>query len=148
MSLPELCVNFTSDTCSVVNRTQAFNGRFRSVEFKPSQRCITMDQIITECRPGLDAAFEEIVRKRLKAKVNFGVQILFHKINFIDGTVEKEDSHYMSLRAMVVNAGVIDSFIKVALEKLDEKIEAYTNKGSNSVVAAITQLSLRFVAFK
>ena len=49
---------------------------------------------------------------------------------------------------MVVNAGVIDSFIKVALEKLDEKIEAYTNKGSNSVVAAITQLSLRFVAFK
>ena len=56
MSLPELCKNFTSDTCSAINRSEAFNGRFRSVELKPSQRYVTMDQIITECRPGIDAS--------------------------------------------------------------------------------------------
>ena len=44
-----------------------------------------------ECKPGIDTTFEEILKKRIKCKVNFGNQALFQKINFSDGTVEQEE---------------------------------------------------------
>ena len=108
-----------------------------------------MEMLIDECRPGIDAAFEEITRKRIKVKVNFGIQILFPKINFTDGTVEKEDLGYMSVDAMVVQPGdIISSLIDHASDDLKEKIDTYTNKGSNWIVGAIPQFTLSLVAFR
>ena len=148
-TLPELCKDFTCETCSVAKRSSAMNGIYRTISFEPSRTCITMLQIIDECKPGIYTAFEEIMRKRIKCKVNFGIQILFHKINFSDGSVMAEDLGYMSVNAMVVQPGAdLDDLIEEARADLEEKIEAFTNKGSNWVVGAITQYTLSFVAFK
>jgi hypothetical protein len=146
MPLPELCPGFECETCSVAGRKQGLNGTYREITFEPSVICITMDQLIDECRPGIEVAFEEIIRKRLKAKVNFAIRVLFYKINFRDGKVDEEDHGYMSVDAMVVHN--VDSLIENASADLATKIEDYTNNGSNWVVGAIEQLILKVVAFK
>src|SRR3977135_2645805 len=148
-TLPELCKDFTCETCSVFKRSSAMNGIYKTISFEPSHTCITMLQIIDACKPGIYAAFEEIMRKRIKCKVNFGIQILFHKIDFSDGSVMAEDRGYMSVNAMVVQPGVnLDDLIEEARADLEEKIETFTNKGSNWIVGAIIQYTLAFVAFK
>jgi hypothetical protein len=148
MPLPELCPGFECETCSVVGRKQALNGTYREITFEPSMRfCITMEQLIDECRPGIEAAFEEIIRKRLKAKVNFTIRVMFYKINSLDDTlVDEVDQGYMSVDAMVVHN--VDSLIENASADLDTKIEEYTNDGRNWVIAGIEQLILKVVAFK
>jgi hypothetical protein len=146
MPLPELCPGFQCDTCSVVSRKQMFSGSYRDIIFKPSERCISMRQIIDQCRPGIEATFEEIIRKRLKAKAIFTIWVFFHKINFIDGTVDKEDYDYMSVDATIVHN--VDSLIDNAFEDLDEKIENFTRKGSNWIVAGIEQLIIKVVSLK
>ncbi len=105
-----------------------------------------MRQIIDQCRPGIEATFEEIIRKRLKAKAIFTIWVFFHKINFIDGTVDKEDYDYMSVDATIVHN--VDSLIDNAFEDLDEKIENFTRKGSNWIVAGIEQLIIKVVSLK
>ena len=137
MPLPELCLGFECETCLVVNRKQALNGAYREVTFEHIDKCVTMEQIMNECRPGIEPAFEEIIRKRLKAKVNFAIRVLFYKSNFSDGTVDEEDHGYMSVDSMVVHN--VDSLIENASADLDMKIEEYTNNGSNWVVGAIEQ---------
>ncbi len=105
-----------------------------------------MQQIIDQCRPGIEATFEEIIRKRLKAKAIFTIKVFFHKINIFDGTVDKEDYDYMSVDARIVHN--VDSLIDNALDDLEGKIEDYTNKGSNWVVAGIEQLIIKVVSLK
>jgi hypothetical protein len=121
-------------------------GSYRDIIFKPSERCISMQQIIDQCRPGIEATFEEIIRKRLKAKAIFTIKVFFHKINIFDGTVDKEDYDYMSVDARIVHN--VDSLIDNALDDLEGKIEDYTNKGSNWVVAGIEQLIIKVVSLK
>ena len=148
MVLPELCKDFACDTCCVVNRCQSFKGAYRAIELKPSRRCFTLDQLLEECKPGIDAAFGEIVRKRLNAKVMIGIKVLFQKIG-LDGMVQQEDHNYMSVHAQVVkhSKDAVDKAMQHAQADLESKIEAYTNKGSNWIVAAIEHLSLAFASF-
>ena len=102
-----------------------------------------------ECKPGIDATFEEILKKRIKCKVNFGIQVLFQKITFSDGTVKEEDVGYMSVDAMTIHPGAfISGLIDMACDDLQEKIDTYTNRGSNWIVGAIQQLIISLVAFK
>ena len=148
MPLPEICKDFKCETCTVAKRTSGMSGAYKTISFKPNQHCITMDDIIDECRPGIDAAFEEIIRKRLKVNVNMGIQVLFHKINFADGLVDDEDRDYMSMNAMRVQyVGDLELLIDTARTDLEQKIENYTNKGSNWIVAAIEQLIFSIVEF-
>jgi uncharacterized protein YeeX (DUF496 family) len=147
--LPELCKNFSSETCSLACNFSAINGVFRKVAFTPNTKCMTVEMLMDECKPGIDATFEEILKKRIKCKVNFGIQVLFQKINFNDGTVEEEDVDYMSVDAMTIQSGAfISGLIDNACDQLQEKIDDYTNRGSNWIVAAIQQLIISLVAFK
>jgi hypothetical protein len=147
--VPELDKNFSCDTCSVVNKTMSFNGKYRCFAFAPKKRCITMDELIDECRPGIDAVFGEVIAKKIPVKANFGIQILFQKINITDGTVDMEDLGYMSVDAYtILSQHDVDGFVENGRGNLEEKIEAYTNKGSNWIVAAIEQLILTLVTFR
>jgi len=102
-----------------------------------------------ECKPGIDTTFEEILKKRIKCKVNFGIKVLFYKINISDGTIMTEDYSNMSVDAMTVHPGaIISDLIDNACDDLQDKIDTYTNKGSNWVVGAIEQLIISLVAFK
>ena len=105
--------------------------------------------LFDQCRPGIEATFEELIRNRIKCKVNFCIRILFQKINFRDGTVAEEDRGYMSVDAVVVEtASDLDYAIENSQANLDAKIDAYTNRGSNWIVGAIEELTLSLVAFK
>src|SRR5271167_1200671 len=101
-TLPELCKDFKCESCSLVHKSASFNGKFRKVTFTPSERCFLLDMLFDQCRPGIEATFEELIRKRIKCKVNFCIRILFQKINFQDGTVVEEDRGYMSVDAVVI----------------------------------------------
>ena len=149
MPLPELCKNFACDSCTLVKREQALSGSFRSVVFKPNRQCITVEQILDQCRPGIKAAFEEIIRKRLKAKAQVNMQVLFHKINFMTGEVDKEDRNYMSVALVKVESEEqVAWLIQNARSDLEAKVDDYTNKGSNWIVAAIELLGLNVVSYK
>jgi hypothetical protein len=123
---------------------------FRKIAFSPSTSCITVGMLIDECRPGIDATFQEIIKKRIKCKVNVCIQILFYKINISDGTVDEENRGYMSVNAITFYPATDDvgNLLEEARIDLDEKIDNYTNRGSNWVVGAIEQLILSLVAFK
>ena len=148
-TLPELCKDFKCETCTLVHTFSGINGMFRKIAFAPSITSFTMEMLIDQCRPGIDAAFEEIIRKRIKSKVNFGIQVLFQKIDISDGTVACEDRGYMSVDAMVVQTrSDIDDAIETAIQDLDDKIDNYISRGSNWVVGAIERLILSVVACK
>ena len=124
-TVPELDKNFSCDTCSLVSTTMANNGKCRCFTFEPKQCCITVDQLIDECRPAIDAAFEEIVTKRIPIKANFGIQVLFCKLNF-----GKEHLTYMSVDAYeVLTRCSVERFIENAQRNIEEQIEQYTNEG-------------------
>ena len=148
-TLPELCKDFSCETCCVVHRFAGINCMFMKIALAPSVRCVSMEMLMDECRPGISAAFDEIIKKRIKCKVNFAIQVLFQKINFLDDTVVAEDRGYMSLDAIAIQtASDVDDTIESAIVDLQEKIDTYTNKGSNWIVGGIEQLILSLVAYK
>ena len=71
---------------------------------------------------------------------------MMYKINFTDGTVEKEDSVYFSNRALPIQTRFeIDEFLDNTRLKLDADIEKYTSRGSHWIVGAIENISIRLV---
>ena len=146
--MPEL-VDFSSDSCVLINKSQALNGVYRDYMFKPNIPCITMDQLMDQCSIGIYAALELCLEKKATIKAYTTVDVLFYKINCTDGTIEKEDISYMSTCATpIVTKSDIDRLVHHSTAELEEKIETFTNKGSNWIVGEIKTLILKIVACK
>ena len=72
-----------------------------------------------------------------------------HKVNISDGRVDGEKTFYFSTKAAPIQtisdaADLVSSF----QAKVDEKIDRFTNKGSNWVVAAINDIKLCLVKYR
>ena len=145
---PEL-VDFACNDCMLIKKNSAINGVYRDYIFQPNMRCITMQQLMDQCSSGIHAVLQLCIDKKVPIKAYTTIEVLFYKINFIDGSVEKEDVSYMSTTATLIqNKADIDELIINSIAKLDEDIESFTNKGSNWIVQEIKTLIVKLVATK
>lgn len=144
---PEL-VNFTSDTCILSGKQTAINALYRDYEFTPIIKCITVEQILEQCKPGVQAALELCIAKNVHVKAYITLKVQFLKINLTDGSVDNEDINYMSTRAVPVNAMEdITALINDVQQRLTEKIDNYTRKGSNWIVGELMTLTVKLAKY-
>ena len=145
--IPEL-PDFSSDSCILITKDSACNACYRQYVFKPVMKSITIDQLVEQCEPGVKAVLQHCLEQGIDVKAWSTIEIVFQKINFSDGTVEKEDSSYMSTNARpIVIEDSIEKLIDNIKADLGDKIENYTSRGSNWIVADIKTLIVKLVAY-
>src|SRR2546428_12083167 len=89
--IPPLTEPFNCDACSLENTRSAFEGVMREYVLVPNYGTITVDDIINQCFPAMTTILEHSMNAKVNVKAWCTIQVLFHKVNFADGTVEVED---------------------------------------------------------
>ena len=146
--IPELA-DFSSDSCTLIAKNSALNAVFRDYTFKPIMKSITIDQLLKQCEPGIKTVLRHCLEQGVSVKAWSTIEVVFQKINFIDGTVENEDTSYMSTCARpILVDDHIEKLMSIAYKEFDDKIENYTNRGSNWIVNEIKTFTLKLVAYK
>ena len=143
---PDL-VDFTRDNCMLINKNSSLNGVYRDYAFQPNFKCITMQDLMDQCSPGIYATLELCIDKKAPIKAYLTIEALFYKINFTDGSVVEEKTCYMSTRATSIQTKTdIDKLVSNSKAYFDEKIESFTNRGSNWIIQQITSLIVKIVS--
>jgi len=106
-----------------------------------------MQQLMDQCSSGIHAVLQLCIEKKAQIKAYTTIEALFYKINFTDGTVEKEIVTYISTSARPIKEKLdINNLIDDSIPKLDEEIETFTNMGSNWILQEIKTLIVKLVA--
>ena len=93
------------------------------------------------------AALQLCIEKKAQIKAYTTIEAFFCKINFTDGTIEKEVVTFMSTISTPIKEKLdINNLIDNSITKLDEEIETFTNMGSNWILQEIKTLIVKPVA--
>jgi len=113
------------------------------------EKCITPAHIITATGDAIRQILEHYLKRGENLKVYTTSKALMHKVNFADGTVDKEDAVYFSHRAVPIQSeSEIDEFLERVRTKLEADIEKYTNKSSIWIIHNIENISPRLVKYR
>ena len=127
---------------------QALGGAYRSIIIKPSNRCMSLEQMMLQVHDGIHYVLLHCLRYGENIKASATVAVLMHKINITDGSVEKEDVCHFSCKAMAVQSveDIVD-FIDMLYNKLEAHIDKFVKKGSNWIVADVEEIAIRIVKY-
>ena len=147
--MPEMCQEFTSKNCAVEPMITAVNGVYRSVTITPTYRCITADHLMTATQAAIRHILTHCLAHGDKIKAFTATKVMMRKINFTDGSIDKEDAMYFTNKAAPIQSeSCIDEFLNNVGKKLQSSIENFTNKGSNWIVSSIENIALRLVRYQ
>ena len=146
-----MCESFNNENgdCFIEPVTTAINDVYRSVQIVPSMPCLTSDQLLLCTSQAIRQVLDHCLAKGENIKAYTATKVLMHKINILDGTVDKEENIYFTNKAasIQVKEDIADFLINVG-KKLDQGIEKYTSKGSNWIVSNIENIKLHFIKYR